>query len=112
MRLSAYTPPSGFSIKGTADLDGDGERDVLLVNAGGTVTELQLVKNGVGQTPVMLPSWAGWTLQGFVDVLEVIADLRERIDSGLRLPIKKNGLQRRLERRQDVLVRVTQQAIG
>ena len=64
---SAYAPPVGFAIKGTADLDGDGEQDVLLLNATTNVTELQLIKNGVGQTPVVLPSWAGWPVQGFVD---------------------------------------------
>ena len=64
----AYSPPAGFTIKGTADLNGDGELDVLLVNAAGSVTELQLIKNGVGQTPVLLPSWAGWSLQGFADL--------------------------------------------
>ncbi len=62
-----YTPPAGFTIKGTADLNGDGETDVLLVNATTNVTELQLIKNGVGQTPVVLPSWPAWPAQGFVD---------------------------------------------
>jgi len=65
---AAYTPPSGFVIKGTADLDGDGEIDVLLTNATTGVNELQLVKNGVGQTPVALSSSsAGWSPAGFVD---------------------------------------------
>jgi Ca2+-binding RTX toxin-like protein len=63
---SSYTPPSGFTIKGTADFNGDGETDVLLVSS--SVTEIQLIKNGVGQTPVVLPSWAGWPTQGLADV--------------------------------------------
>src|SRR6185312_10929650 len=31
------------------------------------VTELVLIKNGVGQTPVLLPSWGAWPAQGLVD---------------------------------------------
>src|SRR5204863_228069 len=64
----AYTPPSGFTIKGTADLDGDGQTDVLLWNATTNVTQLQLIKDGVGQSPITLPSWSGWPVQGFADL--------------------------------------------
>jgi Ca2+-binding RTX toxin-like protein len=64
---ATYAPPAGFTIKGTADLDGDGETDVLLLNPTTNVTELQLIKAGVGQVPVLLPSWNGWPVQGFVD---------------------------------------------
>jgi Ca2+-binding RTX toxin-like protein len=65
---SAYTAPSGFTIKGTADLDGDNELDVLLVNTATNATQLQLIKNGIGQAPVALPSWAGWSAQGLADL--------------------------------------------
>ena len=64
---SPYVPPAGFTILGTADLNGDGELDVLLRNPTTNATELQLIKNGVGQTPVALPTWATWPAQGFVD---------------------------------------------
>jgi Ca2+-binding RTX toxin-like protein len=64
---SSYSAPSGFSIIGTADLNGDGQLDVLLRNPSTNATELQLIKDGVGQTPVILPSWSNWPAIGLVD---------------------------------------------
>ncbi|WP_395021980.1 beta strand repeat-containing protein, partial [Dongia sp.] len=63
-----YTPPSGFTVVGTADLNGDGQTDVLLWNATTNVTQLQVVKDGVGETPIAVPYWANWTVMGLADL--------------------------------------------
>ncbi|WP_395022610.1 beta strand repeat-containing protein, partial [Dongia sp.] len=63
-----YTPPSGFTVVGTADLNGDGQTDVLLWNATTNVTQLQVVKDGVGETPISVPYWANWTVVGLADL--------------------------------------------
>ena len=64
---SSYAPPAGFAIKGTADLDHDGELDVLLYNATNNTAEFQLLKNGVAQTTLAVPTFTGWTVLGFAD---------------------------------------------
>src|SRR5262249_55053444 len=64
---SAFAAPSGFTVKGAADLDGDGDLDVLLWNATTNVTEVQLLQNSAAVQTIMLPSWAAWPVLGFVD---------------------------------------------
>jgi len=55
-------------VKGTADLDGDGDLDVLIWNASSNATQLQVLQNGAVVSTVTLPSWAAWPVQGLVDV--------------------------------------------
>jgi hypothetical protein len=64
----AYVPPSGYSIVGTADLNGDGSLDALIVNAGAKSAQLQLVQNGVATSTVVVPFYTNWDVKGLVDV--------------------------------------------
>ena len=64
----AYVPPSGYSIVGTADLNGDGGLDALIVNAGAKSAQLQLVQNGVATSTVVVPFYTNWDVKGLVDV--------------------------------------------
>ncbi|MDQ7251013.1 calcium-binding protein [Dongia sedimenti] len=65
---SPYTPPAGFTVMGTAELDGDGQTDVLLWNQTANTAQLQTIKSGVGQTPIALPTWSGWAVAGLADL--------------------------------------------
>ncbi len=68
---AAFTVPSGWTVKGTADFNGDGETDVLV--SGASANQIWLLRDGaVLQTVSNLPTgstngWAGWTLQGLTD---------------------------------------------
>ena len=63
-----YVPPSGYTILGTADLNNDGNLDVLLVNAAAKSAQLQLLQNGTAISTVLVPFYTNWTVMGLVDV--------------------------------------------
>src|SRR5262249_48731664 len=54
---ASYAVPSGFVVRGAADLDGDSDLDVLIWNPTTSATQLQLLQNGVAVSTVTLPSW-------------------------------------------------------
>jgi len=54
--------------QGTADLNGDGQTDALLFTRRPEPLEIQLIQNGVGQTPVVVRSWRDRTPQGLADL--------------------------------------------
>ena len=57
----AYVPPSGYwTVKGTADLNGDGRLDVLIVNAGGEAADTELVQNGAVTSTTVVPFYTNW----------------------------------------------------
>ncbi|MBI5780183.1 MAG: M10 family metallopeptidase C-terminal domain-containing protein, partial [Rhodocyclales bacterium] len=66
-----FTAPSGWTIKGTADFNGDGQTDVLVSSA--SANQIWLLQNGaVSSTVSNLPNattngWVGWSLQGLTD---------------------------------------------
>jgi Ca2+-binding RTX toxin-like protein len=62
----SYTPPSGWTVKGTADFNKDGTLDVVLSN--GTANEFQLLNSsGSVVSTVAAVSWEGWDLAGTLD---------------------------------------------
>jgi len=65
---AGFTPPSGWTIKGTADYDGDGQTDVVVSNSAGSANQLWLLKSGAVQSTVTLPVFGGWSLLGITDV--------------------------------------------
>ncbi|MGQ0676728.1 MAG: beta strand repeat-containing protein, partial [Rhodospirillales bacterium] len=63
-----YSPPSGWTIKGTADLNGDGETDILVTN-GTDKNEIWFLAGGAVSSTVMVPFFgAQWPAVGFSDV--------------------------------------------
>ena len=62
----AFTPPAGWTIKGTADFNNDGQTDVLVSN--GTLNQVWYLNNGVVSSTVAMSSNSGaWTLIGIGD---------------------------------------------
>ena len=69
--VSSFTVPSGWSVKGTADFDRDGQLDVAVSSA--TANQIWLLKNGAVSSVVDYPNatlagWVNWSLQGIADV--------------------------------------------
>ncbi len=60
-----YAPPSGWTIKGTADLNGDGQLDLAVTD--GTVNQLWLLKDGAVLSTTALPL-TSLPLMGLVDL--------------------------------------------
>lgn len=66
-----YTPPSGYTVVGTADLNGDGQIDVLLSNLSNFTSKIQLLQNNtpIANIDTTIPSAYGtnWVPLGFMD---------------------------------------------
>jgi Ca2+-binding RTX toxin-like protein len=60
-----FTAPSGWTIKGTTDFNGDGETDVLASD--GTHNQIWLLNNGVVSSTTSLMDNAVWILTGVGD---------------------------------------------
>jgi Ca2+-binding RTX toxin-like protein len=66
-----FTLPAGWTLKGTADFNHDGELDVLVSSA--AANQIWLLKNQAMSAVTSLPStttkgWSMWTLTGLADV--------------------------------------------
>jgi Ca2+-binding RTX toxin-like protein len=64
---AAFVVPSGWTLKGTADYNNDGELDVVVSQ--GSTNQLWLLGNGAVQSTVSLPdlSGGGWSFLGIAD---------------------------------------------
>jgi len=58
--------PSGWTLKGTADFNNDGEIDVVVTN--GSANQLWLVKDAAILSTTDLPFWPAWPMQGIADL--------------------------------------------
>ena len=65
---SAYSPPAGWVVTGTADLNNDGETDLLMVNASSMRVELWLMHSGSVSSTTALPFNSPWKIAGFADL--------------------------------------------
>jgi hypothetical protein len=64
---AGFTAPAGWTVKGTADFNNDGQIDIVASNGG--VNRLWLLNNNAVSQTIGLPSDAdGWTLRGIADV--------------------------------------------
>jgi len=64
---SGFTVPTGWTIKGTADINGDSQVDVVATD--GTNNQLWLLNNGTVSATDLIQTVAGrWTLMGLTDV--------------------------------------------
>ncbi|MGQ0674818.1 MAG: M10 family metallopeptidase C-terminal domain-containing protein, partial [Rhodospirillales bacterium] len=63
-----YSPPQGWTIKGTADLNGDGELDIAVTN-GTDSNQLWLLANGTVSSVVGVPFFSmEWLMAGLADL--------------------------------------------
>ena len=66
-----YTTPSGYTVVGTADLNGDGQIDVLLSNLSNFTSKIQLLQSNspIANIDTTIPSAYGtnWVPLGFMD---------------------------------------------
>ena len=61
-----FTAPAGWTIKGTADFNKDGETDVVVTS--GTANQIWLLKDGAISAKSDLTVFSGYQLQGIADV--------------------------------------------
>jgi Ca2+-binding RTX toxin-like protein len=66
VQVAPYAVPAGWTIKGTADLNNDGQTDIVVSK--GNVNQLWLLKDSGVASKIDLPSWAGWDLMGIADL--------------------------------------------
>ncbi|MDY7091289.1 MAG: calcium-binding protein, partial [Actinomycetota bacterium] len=62
----AFVVPAGWTLRGTADFDKDGEADVLVTN-GTSANQVWLLQGGVHTGTIALNYWAGYPMLGFID---------------------------------------------
>lgn len=62
----AFTVPSGWTLLGSHDFDGDGETDAVVSN--GSSNQIWQLQGGAVVATYALPFWSGWLLQGIVDI--------------------------------------------
>ena len=60
-----FTPPSGWTLKGTFDFNADGTLDAVVSQ--GTTNQLWILNSGSVSQTVNLPEYAGWSFLGIVD---------------------------------------------
>ncbi len=58
--------PAGWTVKGWADFDHNGEADLLVTN-GTSANQVWLMSGGVVSSTIALSYWAGIPVQGFID---------------------------------------------
>ena len=63
---AGFAAPAGWTIKGTADFDKDGDTDVVVTD-GSSRNEVWLLANGAVSATIALSFWAGFPLLGFID---------------------------------------------
>jgi Ca2+-binding RTX toxin-like protein len=62
----AFSMPFGWTRKGTADFNNDGETDAVVTN--GSVNQIWLIKDAAVLSTADLPFWNGWPMQGIADL--------------------------------------------
>jgi Ca2+-binding RTX toxin-like protein len=65
---SGFTAPAGWTVRGMADVNGDGEADVVVSSDTPRLAQIWLLNDGAVASKVSLPYGAGWTLSGFADL--------------------------------------------
>jgi Ca2+-binding RTX toxin-like protein len=89
-----FVAPSGWSIRGTADFDNDGQTDVVATT--GTVNEIWLLKNGAVNAKAALPFFSvPWQILGIADANgDGRKDVIYQLDGGSKLyAVFLNGVQ-------------------
>ena len=60
-----FVVPSGWTVNGTADFNGDGEMDVTV--GSGSNYQMWLLRDGAVLSTVTLPTWTNWVMLGVLD---------------------------------------------
>jgi Ca2+-binding RTX toxin-like protein len=62
----AFSVPSGWTLKGTADFNNDGEIDVVVTN--GSANQIWLIRDAAVLSTSDLPFWSAWSMRGIADL--------------------------------------------